>query len=41
LIQQKYGESKENLKDRVDRIFSSFKESRSDAAVDVKNKLKQ
>ena len=41
LIQQKYGESKENLKDKVDGILNSFKESRSSTAEDIKNKLKQ
>lgn len=41
LIQQKYGESKENLKDKVNHIFNSYKQSRSDAVGDIKSKLKQ
>lgn len=40
LIQQKYGESKENLKDKVSRIFSSFKQSRSNVTEDVKADLR-
>lgn len=41
LIQQKYGESKENLKDKVDGIFNSYKQSRSNAAEDLKSKIRE
>lgn len=41
LIQQKYGESKENLKDKVDHIFNSYSQSRSSVAEDIKTNLKQ
>ena len=40
LIQQKYGESKENLKDRLDKIYRTYGDARDQAAKDVKEHLK-
>lgn len=40
LIQQRYGESKEKLKDRLDTIYKSYGEARDQATHNVKENLK-